>query len=230
MEPPKTQQNLFSPDKWSRLFTALALTAICLETAFTGLAAADDERVYAFGTTVVSTSGLQGRIFHIKENSEKLPKLDKKKSVGTIYTNRLNVWPQQFDQGFPGITDRFEWFALDYTGRFWVDNPGRFRFSLLSDDGARLRIDDKELIDNDNTHAPSAVSASAFLSRGIHRIHVSYFQGPRFTVALVLAVAPPDSDWRIFNTDDFLPPKDPTLWVDGSISEVRHSVDPNTQR
>ena len=88
---------------------------------------------------------------------------------------------------------------IDYTGRFWIEEPGQYRFSLLSDDGATLRIDNKEIIDNDGTHAPSALSASAHLSRGIHMMRVSYFQGPRFTVALVLAIGAPGAPWRIFN-------------------------------
>jgi hypothetical protein len=57
----------------------------------------------------------------------------------------------------------------------------------------------------------AALSGAAFLSRGVHMIRVSYFQGPRFTVALVLAVGPPGTSWRSFNTDDFTPPKDPVV-------------------
>ncbi len=181
------------------------------------------EPQYTFGTTVVSTSGLQGRIYFLKHNANKLPRFDKMKSAGTIYTNTLNVAPRRFEDGFPGITDRFEWFAIDYTGRFWVEEPGEYRFNLLSDDGSRLSIDGQELIDNDGVHAALALSASAFLSRGIHALRVTYFQGPRFEVALVLRVGAPGADWRIFNTDDFLPPKDAAEWVTGQISEVRHS-------
>ena len=185
---------------------------------------AQEKPQYTFGTTVVSTSGLEGRIYFLKPNTQKLPRLDHMKPAGTIYTNSLNVWPQRFDEGFPGISDRFEWFAIDYTGRFWIDRPGQYRFSLLADDGAKLSIDKQELIDNDGIHSAAALSASAFLSRGTHTIQVPYYQGPRFTVALVLAVAAPGEAWRIFNTDDFVPPQDPAEWVTGTISEVRHSV------
>ncbi len=74
------------------------------------------------------------------------------------------------------------------------------------------------------------MSASAFLSRGVHTMRVAYYQGPRFVVALVLAVGAPGAAWRIFNMDDFLPPKDPAEWVSGKISDVRHSVNPNGKR
>src|SRR6266849_6413025 len=91
---------------------------------------------YTFGTTVVSTSGFQGCIYFLNEDTRKLPRLDRVKPVGTIYTNTLNVWPQRFDEGFPGISERFEWFGIDYTGKFWVVVAGQYRFSLLSDYGA----------------------------------------------------------------------------------------------
>ena len=208
-------------------FTPAALATIATVGAFAGTAlAAEDDRPYTFGTTVVSTSWFQGRIYYLKENTSRLPQFENIQPVGTIYASRLNIWPQEFDEGFPGITERFEWFAIDYSGRFWAEAPGTFRFSLLSDDGARLYIDDQELIDNDGTHSPSAVSARATLSRGVHSIRVSYFQGPRFTVALVLAVAGPGAGWRIFDMDDFPPPKDPAEWVQGSISDVQPYVDP----
>lgn len=189
-----------------------------------GAVLAQDQPQYTFGTTVVSTSGLEGKVYLLKKNTSKLPRFENMKSAGTIYTNTLNVWPRWFDEGFPGITDRFEWFAIDYTGRFWIDTPGQYRFSLLSDDGSRLSIDDQELIDNDGIHAAAALSASAALSRGVHTIRVSYYQGPRYTVALVLAVAGPGEAWRIFDTDNFVPPKDPAEWTTGSISEVLHSA------
>lgn len=182
---------------------------------------AQENPAYTFGTTVVSSSGLQGQIYYLRENTEKLPRLDRMRPVGKIYTTSLNVWPQHFDQGFPGISDRFEWFGIDYTGKFWIEKSGRYRFSLLSDDGAKLRIDDKLIIDNDGIHHAEAFSGSAVLTRGSHRFHLSYYQGPRFTVALVLAVAGPNEPWRIFNTDDFKPPQDPDQWTTGKTMDVQ---------
>jgi hypothetical protein len=189
-----------------------------------GTLAGQQTAPYTFGTTVVSTSGFEGRVYLLKQNTSRLPRFTHMTPEGTIYTNTLNVWPQSFDEGFPGITDRFEWFAIDYTGRFWVEQGGVYRFSLLSDDGARLSIDGKELIDNDGPHRAVAVTARAYLTRGVHTIHVPYYQGPRFTVALVLAVAAPGGAWRIFDTGDFAPPKDPAAWVTGSVRDVVHSV------
>jgi len=159
-----------------------------------------------FGTTVVASSGLEGKIYHIDTDTTKLPNFKKMKPVGKIYTTTLNVPAQDFLIGFPGVTKRFEWFAIDYTGRFWVEKQGYYDFALLADDGANLYIDGELLIDNDGQHPPEERTASLRLTHGVHEIRVSYFQGPGNLVALVLRVAPPGEALRIFNTNELKPP------------------------
>jgi len=158
-----------------------------------------------FGVTVVDNTGLEGHIYLLKRDSSKLPNFRKMKPKGSIYTTELNIPPRHFTDGFPGVTNRFEWFAIDYAGRFWIEQPGAYRFALLSDDGARLYLDDKLVIDNDGIHFAKRVVGSAELTGGVHRIRVSYFQGPRDEVALVLSVERPGGRWRIFSTREFRP-------------------------
>jgi len=162
-----------------------------------------------FGTTVVIPSGLEGRIYNIRRDTKKLPNFRKLKSVGTIYATQLNVPAQDFKLGFPGVTKRVEWFAIDYRGRFWVEKPGDYGFSLTADDGANLYIDDELIIDNDGQHPPRERVGAARLTHGVHEIRVSYFQGPRWQVALVLKVALPGEELRIFSTDELKPPPSP---------------------
>lgn len=162
-----------------------------------------------FGITVVIPSALQGHIYNIRHNTKKLPNFRKMKPVGVIYTTSLNIPPQDFQQGFPGVTTRFEWFAIDYNGRFWAEKEGDYGFSLNSDDGANLYIDGELVIDNDGQHPPRERVGAAHLIRGVHEIRVPYFQGPRYHVALVLKIAPPGEELRIFNTDEMKPPPSP---------------------
>jgi hypothetical protein len=172
-----------------------------------------DESVPVFGTTFVLPSGLKGEIYNIHRTSKRLPNFRKMKPVGAIYTASLNVPPQDFDRGFPGVTRKIEWFAIDFQGRFWIQNPGGYRFVLTSDDGANLYIDDQLLIDNDGLHPPETKEGSVNLEGGIHNMRVSYFQGPRFQVALILKIAGPGEASRIFSTDEFKPPSDPSTWT-----------------
>jgi hypothetical protein len=162
-----------------------------------------------FGTTVVVAGELSGDIYLISPGTKKLPKFKKKKSVGAIYTDSLNVPVRDFREGFPGVTSRFEWFAIDYHGKFWIEKPGEYEFSMQSDDGSILYIDDRVVIDNDGIHAARTMTGTVALSAGIHHIRVSYFQGPRWQVALKLSVRAPDQQWRIFSTKEFSPPVNP---------------------
>lgn len=174
-----------------------------------GVAAGQEGEIAKFGTTVVIPTGLEGRIYNIHRNSSKLPNFDKRKPVGVIYTTALNIPPQDFAQGFPGVTKKFEWFAIDYHGRFWIEKPGEYLFSLMSDDGSKLYVDDVVLINNDEQHPPKELKGRVALERGVHRIRISYFQGPRFQVALVLQVSGPgEAAMRVFSTDEFKPPPD----------------------
>jgi PA14 domain len=176
-------------------------------------AAVQEESTPVFGTTVVIPSGLRGLVYHIHHNTKELPNFEKMKPAGRpIYTSSLNVPAQDFKRGFPGVTKRTEWFAIDYTGRFWIAEPGAYKFNLLSDDGAKLYIDDEVVIDNDGIHAPRWVAGVVDLAGGLHRMRVSYFQGPKWNIALVLKVAGPGQQLRVFSTDEFKPPPDPGEW------------------
>mgnify|MGYP003342605393 FL=1 len=170
-----------------------------------GLAQEPDD-VPVFGVSVVLPAGLAGQIYNIKAESKKLPDFKKLKPVGTIYTYSLNITPREFNEGFPGVGDLLEWFAIDYTGRFYIEEPGEYGFALTSDDGSKLWIDDKEVIDNNGLHAPETVEGKRKLSKGVHTMHVTYFQGPRFHVALVLEVTPPGGEKKVFDMRDFKPP------------------------
>jgi hypothetical protein len=162
-----------------------------------------------FGTTVAISAGLHGDIYDIPPGSQRLPNLGRLKPIGSVYTNELNVGVQSFLEGFPGVTGRNEWFAIDYCGRFWIEDPGQYTFSLLSDDGSKLYIDGRVAVNNDGTHSARGYAGRVKLKQGWHQIRISYYQGPRDQVALILAYAVPgNSELLVFNTEDFLPPAD----------------------
>ena len=143
----------------------------------------------SFGSKEQIPFALKGDIYFLDSGSAHLPEDFKKlKSVGSIYTQSLNIPARRFDRGFPGVTDRFEWFAIDYNGEFRVGSPTRYQFYLTSDDGSKLFIDSKLVIDNDGTHGARMREGSISLKPGRHTIEVQYFQGPRYEVALVLNI------------------------------------------
>jgi hypothetical protein len=188
--------------------------------------AAAEPETATFGITTVVPFGFCGRLYAIPEDTTLLPRFEQLQPLGNIYTNRLDVAPRSFQSGFPGVTGRFEWFAIDYTARFWVEEPGKYSFLLSSDDGAALYIDERRLVDNDGIHAPTSLTGNVSLTGGIHEIRVSYFQGPRFYVALRLYVRPPKGKWQIFDTSNFKPPANPAHWKYPNTLNLDLTVDP----
>ena len=211
------------------------LAVFCLAGLWVSLGMAQDAGSEAsgaatFGTTVVVQGGLRGDIYYLKEGTWWLPKFENHKPVGSIYTSELNVPPRHWLEGFPGVTSRFEWFAIDYRGRIWIEDPGKYRFLLESDDGSKLYIDERLVINNDGQHPPLTAHGHVELSAGLHDIRVSYFQGPRDTVALVLKVARPGAPWKIFNTNDFQPPPNPEAWQGRGANPLAASLVQDAQR
>jgi hypothetical protein len=191
---------------------------------------AQTDAVATFGSTVIIPGGLKGQIYLI-EPRENLPKFEKLEPVGTIYAKGLYIPPREFMEGFPGVTDRVEWFAIDFTGRFYIERPGNYRFNLASDDGSKLYIDRKLVINNDGVHPTELVGTAVKLSGGVHSIRLSYFQGPRYQLSLMLSVAGPgDRQFRPFSTDEFKPPPNPEDWKYGSPDDWKELEDPNARR
>ena len=127
---------------------------------------AQTDAVATFGSTVLIPGGLKGQIYLI-EPSEWLPKFEKLEPVGTIYAKGLYIPPREFMEGFPGITDRVEWFAIGLP--FTVHRKARdYRFNLASDDGSKLYIDRKLVINNDGVHLTELVGTVVKLSGGVH--------------------------------------------------------------
>jgi PA14 domain len=67
-------------------------------------------------------------------------------------------------RGFPELATALNGFAIDYTGKFWIQNPGLYRFRLTSDDGAILYVDDQLITDNDGIHSPERRRASIIMA------------------------------------------------------------------
>lgn len=67
-------------------------------------------------------------------------------------------------------------FALTYTGFIDIPKTGIWTFYTKSDDGSRLWIGDKLVVENDGLHGASERSGAIALAKGKHPIKVAYFQ------------------------------------------------------
>jgi len=162
----------------------------------------------SFGSTVPSPTGLCADVYELPENTKRLPDFHRLTPIGVVYTDFLSVTREAniIGMGLPNITTRGEWVGLDYYGKFWITNPGTYRFQMIADDGARLEIDGKSVIDLDGIHPGKSGSGEVTLIAGAHTMHIPYFNGPRAAV-LMLYVEAPGETITLFNTRRFTPPR-----------------------
>jgi hypothetical protein len=150
-----------------------------------------------------------GDVYLLAPWTTNLPRFSEINATAPIYATSLSVFSRFFTLGIPGVTSRTGWFGVNYQGTFGIDKAGKYEFDLVSDDGAKVYIDDKLIVSADTIHPAQRSRTKALLETGAHNIRISYFQGPRTEVALVLMVKPPGRGWRLFDTRDFPPPNDP---------------------
>jgi hypothetical protein len=141
----------------------------------------------------------EGQVFPLTPDTQKLPRdYGKLSAVSVVYACEWDIAPRQWQQGFPGIADRFEWFAIRYAGAFRIATAGEYGFRISSDDGAKLVIDGRVVIDNDGQHPPHEARGKVQLSAADHQMVLEYFQGPRYEINLQLWVTPPGKSEELF--------------------------------
>jgi hypothetical protein len=98
--------------------------------------------------------------------------------------------------------------AIEYSGNFWIESPGLYRFAVVADDGAKLSIDGQLIDDDDQPHyfQRNRRSCSLQLSPGAHRLQLLFFHASKGRAVLSLFAARPGEDFREFSTQDYSPP------------------------
>jgi hypothetical protein len=96
----------------------------------------------------VTTRGFKEEVYYTGANT-RIPNLNSKAAMErvvphVVYASSKTNWP-----GFSSADN----FACRWTGDLEIQRGGRYRFSLISDDGSRLFIKGKKTVDNDGLHA-----------------------------------------------------------------------------
>lgn len=97
----------------------------------------------AFGSIQKMDVSMEGKIFLLPKKPENehlvtLKDFDSLPSTGSVFTDKWDIPSRSFTEGFPGVTDRFEWFSLTYQGSIYIPAAGSYFFRLASDDGSQL--------------------------------------------------------------------------------------------
>ncbi len=73
------------------------------------------------------------------------------------------------------LKNREDHFGLKFYGSISLATSGDYTFYLLSDDGSKLYIDGKPIVDNDGCHGDLEKSGNTQLAKGKHEIRIDYF-------------------------------------------------------
>jgi S1-C subfamily serine protease len=111
--------------------------------------------------------GLRYQVFH--GEFKDLNEIRRLEPVGRGTTGGLNL------SGLEGL--RAENYAVAYEGYLESPEDGVYHLILGSDDGSRLFLDGRLVIDNDGSHPVQEVRCVRRLARGPHRLRVEFFQG-----------------------------------------------------
>jgi hypothetical protein len=68
-------------------------------------------------------------------------------------------------------------FAALYTGFVKIPAEGLYTFYTASDDGSRLSIGERRVVDNDGLHAASAAAGMLRLKAGLYPLRIEFFEG-----------------------------------------------------
>jgi outer membrane protein OmpA-like peptidoglycan-associated protein len=162
----------------------------------------------AFGSIQKMDLSMEGKIFLLPQKPENeravtLKDFDSLPSTGSVFADKWDIPSRSFTEGFPGVTNRFEWFSITYQGSIYIPATGRYAFRLSSDDGSKLFLDDVLVIDDDGVHPMTDKSATVTLNQGNHGFRLRYFQNPPVQIGLQLFVKEPGGQEKIFALQDF---------------------------
>ncbi|MFP4082414.1 MAG: PA14 domain-containing protein [Candidatus Aminicenantes bacterium] len=122
-------------------------------------------------------NGLTGTYF-AGQNFEKLIKTQTDKKI-------------DFQWGLGKVAaDHSDHVSIRWTGRIKVPRSGEYRFITKSDDGARLWIDDKLIINDWNIHAAQERRGIVKLEKGSHKIKLEYFEAEGFASIQLMWIIP----------------------------------------
>ena len=127
-----------------------------------------------FHKTAGDEPGLLAEYYQTAEGNDSFPGFptDKPPDLKRVDKN-INFDSTQDD--WPGTKFK-DFFYIRWTGKIRIPADGKYTFSLESDDGSRLFLDGKQVVDNGGVHAMEETSGSVQLTAGDHALKAEFFE------------------------------------------------------
>ncbi len=126
---------------------------------------ANDVANYLMQGTVAGATGTNMTYAYYEGAWTKLPDFDKLKPVKSGQTSDFDL----------GVAGRINDCAIKFEGFVKIANDGNYTFLTTSDDGSKLWIDGKLVVNNDGVHPAQTKSGKAKLGKGMHALSVAVF-------------------------------------------------------
>jgi hypothetical protein len=117
--------------------------------------------------------GLTGTYYNIGEELSDFPDVKDKKPAKVKVDKDVNI--ESTEEGFNG-TDLVDQFYVVWTGVIKIEKDGKYKFFTESDDGSRVFIDGKQVVDNGGLHAMEEKEGEVELKVGNHDLKVDFFE------------------------------------------------------
>merc|ERR1719329_282885 len=121
-----------------------------------------------------SSGALKEETFANIRNMRRLPYLSRRRRPTRTRTVS-RVYYRNTGQTWPGFGYKHN-FAVRWTGTLNIKNTGYYRFYTYSDDGSKMWIDGRQIVNNDGLHGWRGRSGGRRLSAGKHRFKVTFFE------------------------------------------------------
>lgn len=117
--------------------------------------------------------GLKAEFFDMGDALEDFPDVKDKKATVTKIDKTVNQ--DSIDDKWPG-TELEHHFYARWTGVIKIEKDGKYKFYTNSDDGSRLYIDGKQVVDNGGLHGMEEKDGEVELKAGNHDIKIDFFE------------------------------------------------------
>jgi hypothetical protein len=150
--------------------------------------------------------GVTLRVFDVQSPLDNICKLKAGQTPNVDKLMSTIDWTSSADFGFE------DHFVAHVLGNVNITTAGSYTLRLTSDDGSRLFIDNKVVIDHDGLHGPSPKAGAVTLTTGYHALRIEHFEsggGQQLTL-----------EWRVPGSSTFATVPNSALSTDAGVVRV----------
>ena len=138
-------------------------------------------------------------VYFVGPKTRKIPNYNKLSPEGMFFTGAIDYPVDRGTNEFPGVPKRTRWLGIRFYVKFSLseEEAGKYQFRIVADDGARLIVGKKLVVNADGYGKTQEKTGAVTLKAGSHEMFLDYYQakGPG---GVQLFITPPGGEEKIF--------------------------------